>query len=396
MTAVVDTRMRAARWALTVVFAADGMVFATWSSRLPQVQHAVHADNSMLGIALLGTAIGALIAMPTIGRVCRHIRPRVVALTALGALAGSMLLPGLAGSPVSLLVVLLAFGAAYGSVDVSMNSAAVDLGEEINRPILPTFHSAYSLGGLVGAGAGSLAAAGSVPVELHFAVVAAVTVGCLLVALRPLSAWPERVSARHGDDRPARRSMTVRQALPILLVAAVLTFGSAFGESTTANWAGIHLTQQAHAAASLAPLAFGAFSLAQAVVRAGGARLTERFGPRRVVAAGALLASCGFAVTLTPAVLPALFGYLVVGIGLSCIFPLGTAYAGETAGSVGVSVSSSVGYAGVLLGPPLVGLLAGVTSLTTALTVPLILALIILAVATRLPGTATRPADEPG
>lgn len=385
MTVVVDPTERAARRALTVVFAADGMVFATWSSRLPQVQSDVHASNGALGVALLGTAIGALVAMPATGWVCRHIRPGTVALVALGALGGSMVLPGLARTPGVLLAMLLAFGAAYGSVDVSMNSAGVDLGEQLDRPILPAFHAAYSVGGLFGAATGSLAAAGRVPVELHFTVVGAVTIGCLLVALRPLSAWHEPVTARRGD-RPAGRSVSVRHALPILLVAAVLTFGSAFGESTTANWAGIHLTQYDHASAGLAPLAFAGFSLAQAVLRAVGTRLTERFGPRRVVGAGALLASCGFALTLIPAVPPALFGYVVVGIGLSSIFPLGTAYAGRTAGSVGVSVSSSVGYAGVLLGPPLVGLIAGATSLTVALALPLVLALLILAVAPRLPG----------
>jgi MFS family permease len=180
--------------------------------------------------------------------------------------------------------------------------------------------------------------------------------------------------------------------LPSLAIAALLTFGTGFGEGVIANWGAIHLVQDANASPGVAPMAFAGFSLAQAILRAGGTRLTEYLGPRRVVSIGALCGACGFALTLVPSVVPALCGYIIVGIGVSSIFPLGTAYAGQVAGSVGISITSSIGYIGVLLGPPLTGVIAGATSLTTALIIPGALAVAILAVSGRIPGTSLKEA----
>lgn len=393
--APVSTALRHARWALTVIFAVDGMVFAAWASRLPQVEQAVDASNQSLGTALLGTAVGAFIGMPAMGWLCRLIEPRIAVSFAVVGLAASILLPGLAHSPAMLFLTLLAFGAAYGSVDVSMNTAAVRMADEVGRPIVPTFHSAYSFGGLFGAGTGSIAAATDVPVQLHFFLVAAVTVLCLAVVVRPLLA--HRPDPVHHDDARTEGNpplgIVLRTALPSLAVAALLTFGTGFGEGVIASWAAIHLIQDANASPGVAPMAFAGFSLAQAILRAGGTRLTERLGPRRVVSIGALFGACGFALTLVPSLVPALCGYLIVGIGVSSIFPLGTAYAGQIAGSVGISITSSVGYIGVLLGPPLTGVVAGATSLTTALVIPCALAVTILAVSGRLPRTSQKKAD---
>jgi MFS family permease len=370
----------AARWALTGVFAIDGLVFASWSSRLPQIQAAVHADNASLGVALLGTAAGAFVAMPTTGWLCRFIRPRLVVRVALGLLCGSVLLPGLARSPGSLLAALVVFGAAYGSVDVSMNASAVEIGAETGRPILPSFHAAFSLGGLVGAMVGSVAAAAAVPVELHLAVVAAIAALGLGAVVRPLAGRRDRAGHRRAREPVRRQPIQLSLVLPALLGAGLLTFGAAFGEGTTATWAAVHLTQDAGASAGIAPLAFAIFSLAQTIVRAFGTRLTEILGGRWIVGLGAVLAAGGFALTMVPSLPVLLCGYLAAGLGLSCVFPLGIASAGRAAGSVGVSVASLLGYTGFLLGPPLVGLLAGMTSLTIALGLPAALALIIVIV----------------
>ena len=391
-----STALRHARWALTAIFAVDGMVFAAWASRLPQVEQAVNANNHSLGTALLGTAVGAFIAMPAMGWLCRLVEPRIAVSFAVVGLAASILLPGLAHSPAVLFLTLLAFGAAYGSVDVSMNTAAVRMADEVGRPIVPTFHSAYSFGGLFGAGTGSIAAATDVPVQHHFIIVAVVTVLGLAIVVRPLLAHhPETIHDRDtGTDEDNVPTRTVlRTVLPSLAVAALLTFGTGFGEGVIANWAAIHLVQDANASPGVAPAAFAGFSLAQAILRAGGTRLTERLGPRRVVSIGALCGTCGFALTLVPSVVPALCGYIIVGVGVSSIFPLGTAYAGQVAGSVGISVTSSIGYIGVLLGPPLTGLIAGATSLTTALVIPGALALTILAVSIRIPKTSLKEAS---
>lgn len=44
-----------------------------------------------------------------------------------------------------------------------MNSAAVDLVTALRRPVMPSFHAAFSLGGMIGAGLGGLLAGGLSP-----------------------------------------------------------------------------------------------------------------------------------------------------------------------------------------------------------------------------------------
>jgi hypothetical protein len=86
-------------------------------------------------------------------------------------------LPPLTHSALALGSVLLIFGAAFGGINVAFNSAAVDLVAALGRPVMPGFHAAFSLGGMVGAGLGSLVA-GSLSPTLHLL---GITVAGLLV-----------------------------------------------------------------------------------------------------------------------------------------------------------------------------------------------------------------------
>lgn len=72
-------------------------------------------------------------------------------------------LPAQTHSALALGLVLLVFGAAYGAMNVAMNSAAVDLVAGLRRPVMPSFHAAFSLGGMLGAGLGGLVAGGLSP-----------------------------------------------------------------------------------------------------------------------------------------------------------------------------------------------------------------------------------------
>jgi MFS family permease len=377
---------RAAPWGLCAVFAAVGLVFASWSSRLPRVERLTHAGNGSLGVALLGMAAGALIAVPLARRACRSRPPRAVAHFALALLCGAVLLPGLARSTVALLICLVVFGAAYGAVDVAMNASAVQLAALLRRPAVPSFHAAFSLGAFAGAGGGALAVSAGVSVESHMAFVAVVTGITLLAAALtspPLSRPADIPDAGEGGAAP-RGPAGGSSVRPLVAVACVLTFGSAFCEGTVAGWSGIHLRQETAASAAVAPLALAWFSLAEAVGRTMGTRLTERLGPRLLARSGGLLAACGFMAALISSLPVMTAGYLVAGLGVSCLFLLGIAQAGSATGSTGVSTASMVGYAGFFLGPPLVGLLAQGTSLPLALTVPVALGLTVFSAAPRL------------
>ncbi|MFF4651597.1 MFS transporter [Streptomyces sp. NPDC001380] len=358
------------RAALTAFFAADGFLFASWVVRVPAVKAQVHASPAALGLALLCISAGAVATMAVVGRLClRHGTHPVTAGSALLLCLGTAL-PAHAHSTVSLGAALAVFGAGYGALNVAMNSAAVDVVAALRRPVMPGFHAAYSLGGLCGAGLGGLLA-GRLTTAWHLGLAAllglAVTAvaGTLLVRTpAPVRPQPVRPIPQGG---PAARGGRHARVLVVLLGLTALC--TAYGEGALADWAALHLTDDLHTGAGLAAAAYSAFASAMTAGRLGGTWLSVRLGQTRVMAGGGLLASAGMlTAALAPSVPAAVGGFVLVGLGLANLFPLAIARAGALAGPQGVATASSLGYAGMLVGPPVIGFLAGAFGLPAALT----------------------------
>jgi MFS family permease len=146
------------RAAITAFFTMDGFVFASWAVRIPAVKAAVGASPASLGVALLGFSVGAIATMALTGALCRRLGSARVIVLAAPWLALALLLPALAHSAIALALGLVVFGIGYGGLNVAMNSLAVDFVAVVRRPIMPSFHAAWSLGGLAGAALGGLAA----------------------------------------------------------------------------------------------------------------------------------------------------------------------------------------------------------------------------------------------
>ncbi|HEX5849684.1 MAG TPA: MFS transporter, partial [Rubrobacter sp.] len=100
--------LRSARAAVLAVFFTNGVIIGTWVVRIPAIKERLDLGEGLLGIALLGAAVGALIAMPAVGAlVSRFGSRRIVGLSAL-ALSVVLLTPGMASSlPLLVLSVML-------------------------------------------------------------------------------------------------------------------------------------------------------------------------------------------------------------------------------------------------------------------------------------------------
>ncbi|WP_411126629.1 MFS transporter [Streptomyces sp. x-19] len=373
---------RRLRIALTAFFAVDGFLFAGWVVRIPAIKAQTGAGAGALGLALLGVSAGAVAFMMLTGRLCRRFGSHPVTVASGAALALSILLPPLAHSATALGLALLVFGAAYGSLNVAMNSAAVELIATLRRPVMSGFHAAFSLGGMVGASLGGLVA-GHLSPAAHLSGLAAcgllATVGAGAVLLRERagagSAAPhpeERAAA--GPDRPRRTDASGRPRR-LVLVFGVIALCTAYGEGALADWGALHLSQDLAAAPGLAAAGYAVFALAMAVGRLSGTAVVERFGPARALVAGGTTAASGLLLgALAPTAWGACVGFAVAGLGLANIFPIALARAGAAGGPNGVAVASTIGYGGMLLGPPAIGFLAEAWGLPVALTTLALLA----------------------
>lgn len=388
------------RITLTVFFALDGFLFAGWVVRIPAIKQQTGASASDLGLALLGVSAGAVVTMMFTGRMCSRFGSHPVTVVSSVLLALSIALPARTHSALTLGLVLLAFGAAYGALNVAMNSAAVDLVAAMRRPVMSSFHAAFSLGGMAGAGLGGLVAGGLSP-SSHL--LALTGIGLLVTALAGPSLLRHTVPAAPGpgpdtgaDSRiadpgadsgaapaavqdgaeggaaPRRPDRRTRRLVVLFGVIALCT---AYGEGALADWGALHLAQDLDAGAGLAAAGYSLFALAMTVGRLSGTALLERLGQTRTLVAGGVVAALGMLLgALAPTTWLALLGFAVTGLGLANIFPVAVARAGALAGPSGVAAASTLGYGGMLLGPPAIGFLADWFSLPVALTTVALLA----------------------
>ncbi|MEU4091480.1 MFS transporter [Streptomyces sp. NPDC026673] len=381
--------LRRLRIALTAFFALDGFVFAGWVVRIPAVKEQVGASAGALGLALLGVSAGAVATMIPSGRLCRRYGARQVTIVTAAILSLSVALPPFTGSPLALGLVLLLLGVGFGGMNVAMNSFAVDLVAALRRPIMPGFHAAYSLGGLIGAGVGGPLAARLTPTQhllgvAAFGLVATALLGRLLLGHAiPRPAEPalpaEARDATRGDTPVAAPPGGTRRLVAVFGLIALCT---AYGEGALAEWGPLHLQEDLHTGPALAAAGYAAVALAMTVGRLSGTALLLRLGPTRSVVLGGLTACAGMLLgALGPTTWLVLTGFALTGLGLANVFPVAIGRAGALGGPGGVATASTLGYAGFLLGPPTIGFLADAFGLPVALTTVAALAAVAAVVA---------------
>jgi HAD superfamily hydrolase (TIGR01509 family) len=353
--------MRGTRLAITGFFFADGLVVGSWAARIPAVQREAELTSSELGLALFAMALGALVAMPLAGWLGDGIGTRVVTVAALVGgtvtLVGASFATGLG----PLAAALLGLGGAVGLLNVAANAQGLALERLYRRPILSSFHAAFSTGGLAGAGLGALAAGAGVAPRAHFGALALALATGALVAGRALLP-----------------PVTCRTPTPILarpprglLLLGAAAFFTLLAEGAAVDWSAVYLSHSLEATAVAAALGYAAFSLAMAGSRAVGDRLHARFGPVALVRGGGALAASGIALALMVGSIPtALAGFAAMGAGLGVVVPVLFRAAGSTPGvtaGAGIAAVSTIGWLGFLAGPPAIGLAADTVGLRTAL-----------------------------
>jgi predicted MFS family arabinose efflux permease len=363
--------------AVSVAFLVNGAAIANWVPRVPAVKAALGTSDGPLGLALLGLGVGAAAALLAAGRGVARFGSRPVTRAAGLALCAALLGPGLAGNLPMLALALALFGAASGLMDVAMNAHGALVERWYGRPIMSSLHGLWSVGGLVGAVTGGLAArAGWTPAR-HFAV-AALCLGVLLVAgtWRLLPASMDKAPSGRGPA-PRRRGSGMAWSPPLLLLG-VVGFSSFFGEGSAHDWSAIYMHDVLGTSPGTAATAFAAFSLSMAIVRFGGDRLSARLGPVRLVRASGLVAAVGFGLgLLAHQPLAGVVGFALLGVGLACVVPVTFSAAGHLGGDLaGVAISrvAAISYLASFAGPPVIGLVADVVGLTVALFIPVALA----------------------
>ncbi len=358
------SRPKVARLAVLTIFFVNGATIASWVPHIPLVQEKLSLSEGLLGLALLGVALGAVFSLTLSGWLIAHFGSRAV--TSVSTVAFCLSLPPLVLAPsfAPLVLSLIFFGLCNGAMDVAMNTQAVAVEQRYDKPIMSSFHGFFSLGGLFGAGLGGLVLESGVSPILHMTSASLVFLSAGVFVLRHL--LPKSAEGSTSSDGPAF-------VLPTgsLLGLGLLAFVVFVGEGAMADWSAVYLRNVLGTSTGLAAAGFASFSLMMAVGRLTGDVVVGRLGSARTVRFGSLVAGAGLGLSLlTGQPLAAIIGFGCVGLGLANLVPVFFSAAGRTPGiapGTGIAAVATLGYLGWLAGPPLIGFAAELVTLAGAL-----------------------------
>jgi fucose permease len=375
---------------VAALFLVNAMAFANVVPRLPAIKATLALSNTSLGTAVAAMPVGALLSGPVAGALILRFGSARLAVACSVAMGVVLPLFGVAPAWGVLAAAFFLLGALDSVMDVSMNAHALRVQREYGRSIINSLHGLWSIGAVLGGGAGALAASQGLGLEVHLVLAGAATALIALAAARRLLSGPDEPEAVPPDRHPesaadagesdARPTSGAGRRLALLGLLLVL---SAAVEDAPSSWGAVLLRQELGASVAVAGLVYIGFQSSMTVGRLTGDWVVDRFGPVAVVRAGGALAAlavgAGLAIGEPIAVI---IGFSLAGFGTASLFPVVFHAAGEVPGvstGHGVAAVAWMARVGFLVTPPIIGVIGDAVSLRAGLVlVPVAGALIAL------------------
>ena len=369
--------IRRGKLALGAYFFVSGFVFAAWASRIPTLQTKLQLSDIQLGSLLAALPAGVMTTMPLVPWVLNRLGSRITMFTSAILYSLLLFLISQADSLWQAVVVLFLFGVSRNFYNISLNTQAVTLQKLSATSIMTRFHGVWSVSALLGAGLSFLVIQWGVPFQTHFLGIALLALVVLLAIFRyTLSPEQDKSAAKFAWPEPA------------LLKLGMIGFASMVCEGAMSDWCGIYLKKNVHVPETLIAIGYVAYLLMMVIGRFAGDKIIGLAGDFRVLYASSLLIATGFLTCiLLPSLATTIVGYLLIGLGVSCIMPLIFALSSKVSNrstASSLAAISIISYSGFLAGPPVIGYLAGHFGLEYGFLLCFFLALLILYLATSL------------
>lgn len=377
-----DPASSASRRATRLVFFAAGFGMGAWAPMVPVIKDRLGINEGTLGLLLLVVGLGSIFAMPIATMLAQRSGCRLVLVVSVLGIALSLPLIAVAPSILTLVPLLLAFGAAVGSADCVVNIQAIQVETASSKKLMSGFHALFSLGALVGAGAITLSLSAGLEHLPSLTLASAVLILAITVAYRGLL----------SEGEPGEGGIGFRMPGVAIASFALLAFTAALLEGSMLDWGAVFLRDLHGVPTEAAAVGYTVFALAMTVGRFCGDGVRTGYSTRGVVVGGCLIVTVGLGILISsPWQSLAILSFVLIGIGLANLFPALVAEIGnrqDLGGASSVAAVLTAGYGGILTGPAIIGFVAHVSSLVISFAMMIVL--LIVAAGVGLRALATR------
>ena len=347
------------RWAVSLFYFGQGICFATWASRIPDLKTALELSDAALGSVLLALPLGQMLTMPISGRLTAKYGSRRMLTIGAPLYALALTNIGLAASGWHLALFLFMFGIAGNLCNIALNTHGVAVEGFYGKSIMTSFHGSWSIGGFAGALVGILMLSFNVNIYLHYCIVASIVLLHILINYKYLLYTPNLIAKK--------KTSIFTKPQGVLVQLGIIGFCSLAAEGAMFDWSGIYFKEIVKSPNSLVILGYASFMVTMATGRFLGDKLINTYGRKRLLQISGLILSLGmFTAVIFPNIYAATIGFILVGMGVSSIVPSVYSIAGNnTKVSPGIALAmvSGVSYFGFLLAPPLIGYISAISSL---------------------------------
>ena len=352
-------RLWRTRVAVSLFYFGQGLGFASWASRIPDIKHNLNLSDAALGSILFALPLGQLFTMPVSATLVTKYGSKKILTIAAPLYVIALVNLGLATAAWYLAAALFLFGVTGNMANLAVNTQGVETEKMYNRPINTTFHGVWSIAGFAGALVGLLMINLHVKPYQHFMVI-------MLLGWMNVFIMHKYLVVGKPAASSAKRPFFIKPQ-GSLLQLGIIAFFSMATEGAMFDWSGVYFKEIVRAPQSLVLLGYACFMIMMSAGRFIGDAVILKFGRKRSMQASGIIISCGMALSVIfPQIVTATIGFMMVGLGVSTNVPSVYSIAGKNEKvppGIALAMVASVSYLGFLMGPPLIGYISALSSL---------------------------------
>ncbi|MFG6687444.1 MFS transporter [Mariniflexile sp. HNIBRBA6329] len=361
------------RIALSIYFFLSGICFASWASRIPTIKEFFNLNEAQLGTILLAMPISSLLGLPISGWLVSKFDSRIPLIVSFIFFSIALTCIGFATTPFLLVASVCLFSFSMRILNISVNTQSITLQKKFEKRVVGAFHGLWSTGGLIGVAFSTLMVKMDVSIQIHLL---SISIAALIIAFVTFQFTIK------DDKSTTGNKLIFGKPDPFILYLGVLIFFGAICEGGMFDWSGVYFKDVVNE--EIFTYGYLMFMTTMALSRFFCDKLVVKFGLQKMYILSAVLIASGIAIAVIfPFFWSALLGFCFVGFGTAAIFPVTLSLAGTSkkySPGMAISIVTTYGIVGMLIGPPLIGYLAQAFNLQNAFILFIIIGLMFIPV----------------